>query len=389
MTSAAPKFCLADRFSDVGFSEIVVIRNKILAMKAAGQQVYQFEGGEPFAPTPQIVKDACIRALAENKTRYAPSSGIPELIEAVLNKAKTRNRLPAEKSHIIVGVGGMQGLFAAFQSVLNPGDDVVVFSPYWTPTRDLITMTGGNSVLVDTFKARREGLGKTLAEAVTPRSRLLLLASPQNPTGVVWNEAEMAQIADFVKAHNLIVISDEAYEDLIYDGKHISIGSLPEMYERTISCYTLSKSYSMTGWRIGYSVAPEPFITGMKQSVLYSTNGVSTPTQYAAVAALKECDDFIAENLQEYKRRRDLLVNGLNEVGLECTLPEGAFYAFPSIAKYSQNSREFAAYLLEKASIATVPGIVFGPEGESHLRFSYSVPVETIERGLEALSRLL
>ncbi len=389
MASAAPRFGLADRFSNVGFSEIVVIRNKILAMKAAGQHVYQFEGGEPFAPTPQIVKDACIQALAENKTRYAPSSGIPELIDAILDKTRTSNGLPAEKSHVIVGVGGMQGLFAAFQAVLNPGEDVLMFSPYWTPTRDLITMTGGNCVLVDTFKARREGLRKTLAQAVTPRSRVLLLASPQNPTGVVWNEAEMAQIAEFVKEYNLLVISDEAYEDIIYDTKHVSIGSLPEMYERTISCYTFSKSYSMTGWRIGYSVAPEPFITGMKQSVLYSTNGVSTPTQYAAVTALRQCGDFIAENLPEYRRRRDLLVNGLNAVGLECSFPAGAFYAFPSIGRYSQNSREFAAFLLEKASIATVPGIVFGPEGEGHLRFSYSVPVETIERGLESLSKLL
>ncbi|MCS6884311.1 MAG: pyridoxal phosphate-dependent aminotransferase [Acidobacteriota bacterium] len=389
MSTAAPTFRLADRFSNVGFSEIVVIRNKILAMKARGLQVYQFEGGEPFAPTPQVIKDACTKALAENKTRYAPSSGIPELIEALTQKVRTRNRLPAEQAHIIVTVGGMQGLFAAFQALLNPSDDVLVFSPYWTPTIDLIAMSGGRSILVDTFKARSEGLKVSLEAALTARTRVILLASPQNPTGVVWTPSEMAEIADFVCSHNLIVVSDEAYEDLVYEGQHVSIGSLPQMYERTISCFTFSKSYSMTGWRIGYAVAAEPFITGMKQAVLYSTNGVSTPTQHAAVKAITSCDDFIRENLPEYRRRRDLLVNGLNSLGLDCELPAGAFYAFPSIAKYSSDSREFAAYLLEKASIATVPGVVFGPQGEAHLRFSYSVSIETIERGLEALSKVL
>ncbi|MBI4851247.1 MAG: pyridoxal phosphate-dependent aminotransferase [Acidobacteria bacterium] len=383
--SATLSFCVSDRFSDVGFSEIVVIRNKILALKKEGHQIFQFEGGEPFPNTPQVIKDACLQALVENKTRYAPSSGIPELISVLTDKLNKKNHIPAEPNHLIVVAGGMHGLFAAFQAILNPGEEVLLFSPYWTPTKDLISMTGGKTVLVNTLKAHKEGITNTLKAYLTPQTRLLCLSSPQNPTGIVFSREEMLEIANFVKTHNLLVISDEAYEDLVYDQAHISIASFPDMYRRTISCFTFSKSYAMTGWRLGYVAAPEPFITAIKQSVLYSTNGVSTPTQWAGLAAVTQVTDFIEENLAEYRRRRDLLVNGLNELGFDCPMPGGAFYAFPSIKKFGKTSKEFAATLLAEAKIATVPGSVFGPEGEGHLRFSYSVAVETISSGLAAL----
>ncbi|MEW6730031.1 MAG: pyridoxal phosphate-dependent aminotransferase [Acidobacteriota bacterium] len=388
MSTTAAK-SLADRFSQVGFSEIVVIRNKILAMKAAGQQIFQFEGGEPFPYTPQEIKEACWQALIDNKTRYAPSSGIPQLLTALANKLNYQNNIPTRPDQIIVVNGGMHGLFAAFQSIVNTDDEILLFSPYWTPTRDLISMTGGQTVLVNTVRARQEGLRAALTAHITPRTRMLCLASPQNPTGIVFTYAEMVEIADFAKEYDLIVIADEAYEDIIYNGKHISIASLPDMYERTISVYTFSKSYAMTGWRLGYVAAPEPFITGIKQAVLYSTNGVNTPTQWAGVAALAHCNDFIWQNRDEYRRRRDLLLQGLCELGFVCEPPAGAFYLFPSIAKFASNSQEFAAHLLEQTHIATVPGSVFGPDGEGHLRFSYSVPIETIEGGLAALKKHL
>lgn len=383
--SAVFSFSIADRFSDVGFSEIVTIRNKILAMKKEGHQIFQFEGGEPFPNTPQVVKDACLQALVENKTRYAPSSGIPELVSALTNKLIKKNNIPTEANHLIVVAGGMHGLFAAFQAVLNPGEEVLLFSPYWTPTKDLISMTGGKTVLVNTLKARKEGIANTLKAHLTPKTRLLCLSSPQNPTGIVFTQEEMLEIANFIKTHNLLVISDEAYEDLVYDKPHISIASFPDMYKRTISCFTFSKSYAMTGWRLGYVVAPEPFITAIKQSILYSTNGVSTPTQWAGLAAITQVTGFIEENLVSYRERRDLLVNGLNELGFDCPMPAGAFYAFPSIKQFGKTSREVAAMLLAEAKIATVPGSVFGPEGEGYLRFSYSIPVETISTGLAAL----
>ncbi len=389
MSSATTKFKLSERFNSVGFSEIVVIRNKILAMKEAGHKIFRFEGGEPFPDTPQPIKDACLRALAENKTRYSPSSGIPELLSALSDKLNSKNKIPAEPKNIIVVVGGMQGLFAGFQCLLNPGDEVLLFSPYWTPTKDLITMSSGKSVLVNTVNARQQGLTAALRARLTPNTKVLCLSTPQNPTGIAFTRAELIEIASFVKEHDLVVISDEAYEDLVYDGEHISIAALPDMYERTITAFTFSKSYAMTGWRLGYAVAPEPFISVMKQSVLYSTNGVSTPTQWAALAALAQCEDFIKDNLIEYRRRRDLLVNGLTALGFQCELPAGAFYAFPNIEAFGAKSHEFAATLLEQARIATVPGSVFGPDGEGHLRFSYSVPIETIEAGLDALKKFL
>jgi aspartate aminotransferase len=386
VSSAKREYYLADRLGGVGFSEIVIIRNKILSLKAAGQHIFQFEGGEPFAPTPQVIKAACGQALNENKTRYAPSSGIPELINLLAEKLRHKNKIPTTKEHVVVVVGGMQGLFTAFQTLLNPKDEVLLFSPYWTPTKDLIALMESNTKLVNTLQARQQGLTAALAAQLTPRTKALCLSSPQNPTGQVFTRAEITEIANFVKEHNLLVISDEAYEDIVYDGEHVSIASLPEMYERTISTFTFSKSYSMTGWRLGYVVAPEPFIEGIKQSVLYSTNGVSTPVQWAGVAAIQQCEDFIQENLVEYRRRRDLLVGGLQAVGFECPLPAGAFYAFPKFSKLSNlNSRDFATLLLEKASVATVPGSVFGPDGEGYLRFSYSLSVDTIEQGLLAL----
>ncbi len=385
--SAVTSFSVAERFSDVGFSEIVIIRNKILAMKREGHQIFQFEGGEPFPNTPQIIKDACSQALADNKTRYAPSSGIPELLAALTAKLNKKNSIPAESNHVIVVAGGMHGLFAAFQAVLDPGDEVLLFSPYWTPTKDLISMTGGKTVLVNTLKAIKEGISTTLKAHLTSKTRLLCLSSPQNPTGIVFNKEQMQEIANFIQTHNLLVVSDEAYEDLVYDQEHISIASFPEMYRRTLSCFTFSKSYAMTGWRLGYTVAPEPFISAMKQSVLYSTNGVSTPTQWAGLAAITQVSDFMQKNLAIYRQRRDLLVNGLNELGFDCAMPGGAFYAFPSITRFGKSSREVAAMLLSEAKIATVPGNVFGPDGEGHLRFSYSVSVETIAAGLEALRK--
>lgn len=387
--SAVTSFSVAERFSDVGFSEIVIIRNKILAMKREGHQIFQFEGGEPFPNTPQIIKDACSQALADNKTRYAPSSGIPELLAALAAKLNKKNSIPAESNHVIVVAGGMHGLFAAFQAVLDPGDEVLLFSPYWTPTKDLISMTGGKTVLVNTLKAIKEGISTTLKAHLTSKTRLLCLSSPQNPTGIVFNKEQMQEIANFIQTHNLLVVSDEAYEDLVYDQEHISIASFPEMYRRTLSCFTFSKSYAMTGWRLGYTVAPEPFISAMKQSVLYSTNGVSTPTQWAGLAAITQVSGFMEENLAIYRQRRDLLVNGLNELGFDCAMPGGAFYAFPSIKRFGKSSREVAAMLLSEAKIATVPGNVFGPDGEGHLRFSYSVPIETIAAGLEALRKFV
>ncbi len=360
-----------------------------MELRAQGAPVYQFEGGEPFMSTPEPIKEALKRAVDENKTRYAPSSGIPELRQAIAAKVREKNGIPAGESDVIVLNGGMQGLFGAFQSTIDPDDEVLLFSPYWTPIKDLIAHCQARIVLVPTHDARAEGFKSTLARYTTSRTRALYYNTPQNPTGIVFTREEATQVAEFAKEHDLVVIADEAYEDLVYDSEHFSIASLDGMLERTITLFTFSKSYAMTGWRLGYAVATEPWMTGLRKTTLYSSNGVSTPTQWAGVAALAIDEGVARAHRGEYRKRRDLLLSGLNELGLTCEKPAGAFYAFPDVTRISNDSRKAAEILLERAQVAAVPGIVFGPEGEGHLRFSFSTTLETIEAGLESLRRKL
>lgn len=389
VTTSPTVLRLASRFKDVGFSDIVKLRNRIMELRLQGAMVYQFEGGEPFMPTPEPIREAMKRALDENKTRYAPSSGIPELRSAIAEKLRNKNHIPAQDGDVIVVNGGMQGLFGAFQSVVNPGDEVILFSPYWTPIKDLVAHCQARSVLVPTREARENGFQQTLARYTTERTKAIYYNTPQNPSGVVFTPEEAKAVAEFAQDRDLIVIADEAYEDLVYDGTHCSIASLDGMWERTITTFTFSKSYAMTGWRLGYAVAPEPWMTGLKKATLYSSNGVSTPTQWAGVAAF-EIDAATQEQIRnEYRRRRDLLLSGLNELGFPCDPPAGAFYAFPDASRISRDSREAAEILLNQANVATVPGIVFGPDGQSHLRFSFSTSIETIEKGLDSLRRQL
>ncbi len=389
MTTSPTVFRLASRLDEIGFSDIVNIRNRIMKLHEQGATVYQFEGGEPYMNTPDFIKEAMKRALDENKTRYAPSSGIPELRAAIADKLRTKNSIAAQASDVMIMNGGMQGLFGAFQSVVNPQEEVLVFSPYWTPIKDLIAHCEGRAVLVPTAKARAEGFEKTLARHTTDRTRAIYYNTPQNPTGVVFTRDEARAVARFAQDRDLIVLADEAYEDLVYEGEHFSIASLEGMFERTITIFTLSKSYAMTGWRLGYTVAAEPWMTGMRKTTLYSSNGVSTPTQWAALAAFTTESDMLETNRRAYQQRRDLLLAGLNELELICEKPAGAFYAFPDVSRVSRDSREAAEILLDRAQVATVPGAVFGPDGESHLRFSFSTSLETIEAGLDSLRRNL
>ena len=239
--------------------------------------------------------------------------------------------------------------------------------------------------------AQRDGAAQWdsqhLEQFSTPRVRAIYYNTPQNPSGLVFTREEAEEVASFARERDLIVIADEAYEDLVYDGAHVSIASLPGMAERTITSFTFSKTYAMTGWRAGYAVAKEPFMTASRKIVLYSTNGVATPVQFAMLEALTTPEEQIAARREEYRKRRDLLVAGLNSVGLHCEMPAGAFYAFPDVEKIDKNSRTAAQILLEKAHIATVPGVVFGAQGEGHLRFGYAISTEEIEGCVEALRK--
>jgi aspartate aminotransferase len=378
---------LARRLDEVGFSDIVQIRNKVMELRAGGLQVHMLHGGEPYFETPSEIKYAAIKALIENQTHYAPSSGVLPLRKALVEKLAAKNCIHVTADEVIATVGGSQGLYAAFQSVLDPGDDALVFSPYWTPIGDLVTGAQGRPLLVPTITARRNGIRKTLEQFSTPQTRAIYYNTPQNPSGLVFTRAEAEEVAAFAIERDLVVIADEAYEDLVYDGDHFSIASLPGMDERTITCFTFSKTYGMTGWRAGYAVAKEPFMTALRKIVLYSTNGVPTPVQYAMIQALTTPESEIARIREEYRKRRDLLVAGLNEVGLECASPAGAFYAFPNVEKIHKISKTAAQILLEKAHIATIPGSVFGAQGEGHLRFGYAITPKEIEDCVEALRK--
>ncbi len=386
---AADGLRLAKRLDEVGFSDIVQVRNKVMELRATGQTVHAFHGGEPFFDTPNTVKYALLSAAVDNKTRYAPSSGIEPLRHALAEKLNTHNGLQVSAENVIVTAGGAHALYVAFQAVLDPGDDVLLFSPYWTPIREMITGCRARALLVPTATARSSGLTRTLEDFTTPHTRAIYYNTPQNPTGTVFSRAEAEEVAAFAIKHGLLVIADEAYEDLVYEGKHFSIACLPGMAERTISTYTFSKSYGMTGWRVGYAVASEPFMTGLRKLVLYSVNGVSTMTQWAALEALRIPRSELDARREEYRQRRDLLVNGLNEVGLPCGMPQGAFYAFPQVTRINKNSRTAAKTLLSKAHVATIPGVVFGGQGEGHVRFGYAVSPATIEEGLAALRKYL
>jgi aspartate/methionine/tyrosine aminotransferase len=378
---------LARRLDEVGFSDIVQIRNKVMELRAEGVKVHSLHGGEPYFETPEAIKYAAIKALADNQTHYAPSSGILPLRKALVEKLAAKNNLRATPEEVIVTVGGSQGLYGAFQSVLDPGDDALVFSPYWTPIGDLVTGAQARPLLVPSATARRNGLRKTLEQFSTPQTRAIYYNTPQNPSGLVFTRADAEEVAEFAIDRDLVVIADEAYEDLVYDSDHFSIASLPGMAERTITCFTFSKTYAMTGWRAGYAVAKEPFMTALRKIVLYSTNGVPTFVQHAALQALETPETEIAFRREEYRKRRDLLVAGLNEVGLECAPPAGAFYAFPNAEKIHKSSRTAAQILLDKAHIATIPGVVFGAQGEGHLRFGYAVTIPEIEDCVTALRR--
>jgi aspartate aminotransferase len=380
----------ATRSSLLGFSDIVKIRNRVLEMKAAGQRVIELQGGEPFMPTPDFVKRAMIDAVNANHTRYAPSSGITPLLEGIRTKLARKNRIETDTKMIIVCSGGQHGLFCAFQASVNPGDGVMLFSPYWTPIRDHINYAGGKPQRVPWDDARGlDDLTAVLSAHATTETRVIYVNTPANPTGDVLSRKALESIARFAIERNLTVISDEAYEDLVYDGEHVSLASLPEMFARTITVYTLSKSFAMTGWRIGYIVADETFMDFLRRIVLVSVNGISTPTQYAAAAALAAPPDYFAPLREEYRKRRDLLVNALNESGFRCLNPPGAFYLFPDVReRLGNDSWKAMETVLAKTHIASVPGLVFGQEGEGHLRMSCSTSLDVIEQAAAALKNL-
>ena len=376
------------RIEQIGFSEIAKVREAIDALRQQGHKVFELHGGEPFFETPDAIKQAAKASLDENKTRYPPSAGIGPLRETLAKKLTEKNRIPASSANVVVTNGGIHGLFCSFQAMLDPGDEVLVFSPYWTPIRDLILLSGAYPVTVPTQTAREQGFAKTLAAYVTAATKLVYFNTPQNPTGYVVSRGEMEEVAVFAQERNLAVVADEAYEDLVFEGGHLSIASLPGMAERTLTVFTFSKSYSMTGWRVGYVSGPERWVAQMTKLSLYTTTGVNQAGQWAALRALQSNEQELAARREEYRRRRDLLVAGLRQAGFKIAAPAGAFYAFPQIPEPHRDSQAFADLLLQRARVSVVPGTAFGDQGEGHVRMTFSTTPEVIEGAIAALRSL-
>ena len=384
----APALGPSRRIEQIGFSEIAKVREAIDALRQQGHKVFELHGGEPFFETPDAIKQAAKASLDENKTRYPPSAGIGPLRQALAKKLTEKNRIPASSANVVVTNGGIHGLFCSFQVMLDPGDEVLVFSPYWTPIHDLILLSGARPVTVATQTAREQGFARTLAAHATAATKLIYFNSPQNPTGYVVSRREMEEVAAFAQERNLAVVADEAYEDLVFEGEHFSIASLPGMPERTLTVFTFSKSYSMTGWRVGYVSGPEPWMAQMTKLSLYTTTGVNQAGQWAALRALQSNEQELAARREEYRRRRDLLVSGLRQAGFKIDAPAGAFYAFPLIPKPHRDSQSFADLLLQRARVSVVPGTAFGDQGEGHVRMTFSTTPEVIEGAIAALRSL-
>lgn len=379
--------------NDVVFSGIVSVRDRLLQL----DNPLRLESGEPSFDTPHHIKEAMVKAMHDNQTHYAASTGIKPLKEAILRKISDKNGINYLDGldKVVVTSGGMHALYCTMQTILNPGDEVIVPKPNWTATAWIIKLSGGKLVEV---KLRPEleyrwDIGE-LESKITSNTKAVLINSPHNPTGGVMTKSDLADLLKVAERHNLYIISDEAYEDIIYGEKHYSIGAAAadysrEVRDRIITCFTFSKSYAMTGWRLGYTVcSSQQFADNIKKMILYSINGVSTPSQYGGVAALEGPQDCVVQMRDEYRKRRDILFSGVNKTELlECrTAPQGAFYLYARITdKWSGSAWELVNHLIDEYSMGSVPGDIFNDDEEKSIRFSYACETSMIKEAISSL----
>ncbi|HHP7245833.1 MAG TPA: pyridoxal phosphate-dependent aminotransferase [Elainellaceae cyanobacterium] len=382
---------LAARIENVTPSLTLAISAKAKAMKADGIDVCSFSAGEPDFDTPEHIRAAAKQALDQGKTRYGPAVGEPKLRQAIADKLQKDNTLCYGPDNIIVTNGGKQSLYNLIQVLIEPGDEVIIPSPYWLSYPEMVKLAGGTPVVVKTDAST--GLRITadqLQHAITPQTKLLILNSPSNPTGMVYTPDELRAIARVVVDNDIWVVSDEIYEKILYDGaEHLSIGAIgPDIYNRTLISNGFAKAYAMTGWRIGYLAGPEPIIKAVASLQGHSTSNVCTFAQYGAIAAYEGPQDCVQTMLSAFAARRQVIIDGLNSMpGLTCQIPEGAFYVFTDISKTGLSSLEFCEALLDEKQVAAIPGVAFG--ADDHVRFSYATDTDTIHRGLERLSSFI
>jgi len=392
---------LADRMSRIKPSATIAVTDKARALKAAGRDVIGLGAGEPDFDTPDNIKEAAVKAIRDGKaSKYTAVDGIPELKAAISRKFKRENRLDYKPSQIIVGTGGKQVLYNAFVATLNPGDEVVIPAPYWVSYPDMVLLAGGDPVAVETrmedgFKMRPEALER----AITPKTKWLLFNSPSNPTGAAYTRAELKAVTEVLMRHPQVwVLTDDMYEHLVYDDFVFSTPAEvePRLYERTLTVNGVSKSYCMTGWRIGYGGGPEPLIKAMAAIQSQSTSNPAAVSQWAAVEALNGPQDFIPKHNKIFKERRDLCVSMLNQAnGIRCPKPEGAFYVYPSCSgtigkvaptgKKLATDEDFVTELLEVEGVAVVQGTPFG-FGPA-FRISYATATTALEEACARIQR--
>ena len=381
---------LSRRVRQMSPSPTMAITSKAKELKAKGVDVIGFGAGEPDFDTPYHIKEAAKEAIDMGFTKYTPPAGIPELRRAVANKLKEENGIDYEPEQVVITDGAKQALFNLMLSLIDEGDEVVIPAPYWVTYPEQVKFAGGTPVFVETKEIK--GFALTLEElkpAITPKTKMVILCTPHNPTGSVIPKEELYRIGQFCAERGILIASDECYEYLTYDGfKHTSVASLsPEIKEITITINALSKGFSMTGWRVGYAAGPKEIIDAMIKINSQSISNVNSIAQKAAVAALTKPKDFLEEWLEAFDERRRYMVETLNQIpGVSCLMPRGAFYAFPNVKELLKlgnfkDDWELAEFLLEKAKIAVVPGSAFGYPG--YLRLSYATSMENIEEGLK------
>jgi aspartate aminotransferase len=384
-------------------SPTLAITAKAKAMRAQGIDVISFGAGEPDFDTPQHIKDAAIAALQEGFTKYTPVGGIDELKEAICKKLQRENRVQYQKENILVSCGGKHSFYNMAQAFIDEGDEVIIPAPYWVSYPPMVELAGGKPVIVTT--SEEEGFKLTpdaLEKAITPKAKALVINSPSNPTGSAYTRKELEELTEVALRHKIFIISDEIYEKIVYDGfEHVSIASLSdEVKELTIILNGVSKTYSMTGWRIGYTAGPKELIVAMNNIQSQSTSNPTSFAQKGALDALQGSQAEVSVMVEEYQRRRDLICKGLTAItGISCYKPQGAFYVFPNVGAYLgkeykgeriADTSQLTSYLLDEARVAVVPGVEFGAEG--FLRLSYPIAPEVIMEGIarikEALARL-
>jgi len=378
---------LADRMAQLGTETAFEVLARARELERKGKSIVHLEIGEPDFETPEHIKDAAIKALREGFTHYTPAAGMIEAREAVAEHVETTRKVRVDPGEVVITPGSKPIMFFGILALVNPGDEVIVPNPGYPIYESVTKFAGGVAKPLVLREERGFRIDPDeLRRTASPRTRLIILNSPHNPCGSALTREDLAVIAEVAQRHNAFVLADEIYGQIMYDGPHHSILSLPGMKERTILLDGFSKAYAMTGWRLGYGVMPRDLAARVAQLMVNSNSCAAAFTQIAGIAALRGPNGPVQAMVAEFRRRRDAIVNGLNAInGLSCTLPSGAFYAFPNAKRIDGNSKRLADYLLNEAGVACLSGTAFGDAGQGYLRFSYANSVENITEGLRRI----